>query len=421
MNPSLALIPCAFDTGKLYSVLPSDGLGDFTVSRNGTATYLGADGLLKTAQPNEPRLEFNTDGTFKGVLVEPAGTNLVLRSEEFENATWIKLNTTISQNTAISPSGILNADSFIGNDYGAFKLLTQSGIATSGIQYSHSVYVKKNTNDFFQIFGPSSVYTSATVFANFDLNNGVLGSVGEGTTASITNVGNGWYRCTMTATATATVASQSITGFGLITSATSIRAEYNTLSTSVFIWGAQIEVGSVATSYIPTVASTVTRPADAISKTEIADLIGQTEGTVFVELNLQKSFSRTAYAIVIRNNISTLNALRIYISLSGSINNNIAFQHVVNNVTTSVISNITTNNIAKIGVAYKNGQVTTMAINGNLYSTSGAIGAFTDSINQIVIGSFSVSAFLPLNDCVKSATIFKTRLSNAQLQALTTL
>jgi hypothetical protein len=82
-KPSLALIPTAHIAGKLYSVLPADGSGDFTVTRNGTGTFIGQDGLIKTALANEPRFEYNPDGTFRGVLVEPASTNLITDSTTF--------------------------------------------------------------------------------------------------------------------------------------------------------------------------------------------------------------------------------------------------------------------------------------------------------------------------------------------------
>ena len=87
MNPSLALLPWAHDPGKLYSVLPDTGTGDFTVNRNGTATYFDKDGILRTAQANEPRLDYDPlTGEFKGVLVEPAATNYIIESEKFNNS-----------------------------------------------------------------------------------------------------------------------------------------------------------------------------------------------------------------------------------------------------------------------------------------------------------------------------------------------
>lgn len=198
---------------------------------------------------NIPRIDYSLGGC-PSVLVEPQRTNLALYSEQFDTS-WNKQNTTISSNSSISPSGLQNADTFIANGSSSFKTLGISGAGTSGVAYTHTIYAKKNTNNFIQIFGAAAIYTTGTIFANFDLENGVVGSVGVGATASIQSVGDGWYRCIMTATATAT-SSGGILNFAIVTSASSPRSETNTLDTSVFIWGAQLEAGAYPTSYIPT-------------------------------------------------------------------------------------------------------------------------------------------------------------------------
>jgi hypothetical protein len=123
--------------------------------------------------------------------------------------------------------------------------------AINGVTYTHSIYAKKGTNNFIQLAGTGGIYTAGNVFANFDLNNGVVGSVGAGSTATITNVGNGWYRCTMTATATATASGNAIL-ICLVESATASRAEANSLTTNVFIWGAQLVEGTDAKPYFAT-------------------------------------------------------------------------------------------------------------------------------------------------------------------------
>jgi hypothetical protein len=185
---------------------------------------------------------------------------------------------------------------------------------------------------------------------------------------------------------------------------------------------AQLEAGSNATSYIPTVASTVTRNADVISKTGISSLIGQTEGTIYVEVDLINSFVRDGILVVIRNQASPNNRIQIVFGTTGNIANNIAFNHVVNGVANLVFSNtIRPLGISKIAVTYKNGSPTIMSINGVNYQTVGNVGAFTASINQFVLGSFGDTGAAPLNDSIKISYLLPSYLTVNQLNNLTTL
>jgi len=226
-DASLIVTPNAVKAGKLYSIKPTDGSGDLSVVRATSATRVDANGLVEI-----PR------------------TNLVLRSEEFDDAAWTKSNATITSNSIISPSGIQNADTLTGNGTFALHTISQNASLVSGTTYTISVYAKKNTNNFIQIIGGGVTFGS-NVWANFDLNNGVVGSVGSSTTARIENAGNGWYRCIITGAAILTTLNAA-PFYSLVTSATSVRAESNTLNTSFFLWGAQLEEGVTATEYIPT-------------------------------------------------------------------------------------------------------------------------------------------------------------------------
>ena len=101
-DASLIMYPSGYKAGKLYSLKPTNGTGDFTVVRNTTATRVNASGLIESVAANVPRIDY-TGGGCGSLLVEPAATNLLLRSEEFDNAYWTKANTTISADAAVAP------------------------------------------------------------------------------------------------------------------------------------------------------------------------------------------------------------------------------------------------------------------------------------------------------------------------------
>ena len=187
-----------------------------------------------------------------------ARTNVNLYSEQFNNAAYSINQGTISTNQVASPDGTTTAESFTAsagtvNPY-AYQLIT----TTTSSVYTFSIYVKKNTHDFVQIV----LNGVANGFANFNISSGVVGTLGAGgsATSSIVNAGNGWYRCIITYT-TATTSGNGYVN--LIGSATSGRsATFSAAGTeSVYLWGQQLELGSFATSYIPTTSSPVTRSA----------------------------------------------------------------------------------------------------------------------------------------------------------------
>jgi hypothetical protein len=241
-----------------------------------------------------------TGATPKGLLIEEQRTNLVTYSEQFDNAAWGKTNVTVTANTVVSPDGTVNADKLIATTTNALHIIEAAAASfTAGSLYTASVYAKKGETSFLQI-----TFSSAAIprKVNFDLNAGVTGTVDAGMTASIINVGNGWYRCIATGTSDATGSYRTV--FGLITSATAARFEAfaGDGTSGVYLWGAQLEAGAFATSYIPTVASQVTRAADSASMigNNFARWYNQSAGTVFAQYSvngLNPASSNAAYGI----------------------------------------------------------------------------------------------------------------------------
>jgi hypothetical protein len=244
-----------------------------------------------TDRLNVPRLTYqNGGGGCPSLLLEKQSTNLALYSEQFDNAAWTKGNSTITANTAISPDGTQNADAIVDTATNAEHNINQTIGITSNVSSTFSVYLKSGTQQFAMLrhFGAASEQYFCVVV---NLNTGTItktqaGTDTSATSSSITNVGNGWYRVTATCTYASTNA---IPILQLVNSATPTIGSFGNNSytgngtNSVLVWGFQFEQSSYPTSYIPTTSASATRIADACFKTGISSLIGQTEGTIFLD------------------------------------------------------------------------------------------------------------------------------------------
>lgn len=172
--------------------------------------------------------------------------NLFDYSEDFTNALWSKILGTITPNTISAPNESLTADTFTANGTAGIHQIVQNRSVISGNTYTISIYARANTNNFVQLLGASPIF-GGDFWANFDLSTGTVGTFGTATTASIQNAGGGWYRCIITGAAVSTTAGD--VSIVLVSSASASRAESNSLNTSIFLWGAQMDLGSVATTY----------------------------------------------------------------------------------------------------------------------------------------------------------------------------
>jgi hypothetical protein len=218
-----------------------------TFTRSTAATYVGSNGLIQTAAINEPRPNY-VSGILRGQLLESAATNLLLQSQFVSGWTANAATTTFNATGVLSPDGTTNGRTVNDTSAAVGGYVYQSVSFTAGTTYTMSVYVKKGVSTYFQI----KSFTQ-TGFATFNLSTNTVEAVsGIVSSATITPAANGWYRCTATMTATATASNN--VGY----------SDFEAAPTGDLfsLYGAQIEAGTSATSYIPTVASTVTRAAD---------------------------------------------------------------------------------------------------------------------------------------------------------------
>jgi len=197
---------------------------------NVTARLVPGNHAYQTTSGSRPALARTPDGGRR---------NLLFDTESFGAIGWVKTDTTVTDNTVISPDGTTTADSLNGFGAGSLSRVVYRNISRA-VPATFSVYAKKETNNFIQLLTDQA----NNGFVNFDLNNGTLSATTA--TGTITDVGNGWYRCSMAITSGSTFGNIYI---GLVTSNSAARYEANTLTTTVYLWGAQLETGSSATAY----------------------------------------------------------------------------------------------------------------------------------------------------------------------------
>ena len=348
---------------------------------------------------NIPRLDYS-NGTCPSLLVEPQRTNRLTYSSSFDNAAWTIFNCIVTANSVISPSGIQDGDTLTSTNSGAG--FYQALSVASGV-YTISVYAKKGTKNWMSFVDVAG----ANYRCWFNLDTGTLGTVTNGT-ATIEDAGNGWWRCTYTS-------STSLSGnYYQLAIAETDNSVTLTSNGTIFVWGAQMEVGSYATSYIPTTSASVTRNADVISKTGISSLIGQTEGTIFGE-----------FEVLPQKNDSMLCLIR---DLAGGLYGDFFFIRASLGVPAVSVRQGDTTYVAingatalsegyhKFAFAYKQNDFA-FYVDGQLIGTdtSGNV----PTCNEIYLGQY-VDGF-DREVSKKSFALWKTRLTNTQLSQLTSI
>jgi hypothetical protein len=290
---------------------------------------------------------------------------------------------------------------------------------TSGTTITASCFFKAHgTNTFVQIAVGGFTFSPASPFANFNLSGNGAITTGTYSSAFIQNYGNGWYRCGLTATAAAN-GTNNLAIVPIIASGTARNPTFAGDGVNgVYAWGAQVETGSVATSYIPTTTAAVTRNADVINVSgAVSGCIGQTEGTIYAEVDI-RAFANLGIFLSISNGGGN-DRIEIYKNTDSKI----YFDRVsttLSGTTTSVSSTSTYSaGILKVAVAYKSGD-TIMYINGSPATTVQTLTFTFLPITKITIGTnrADISQF---NDRIRSAALYTTRLTDSQLAALTTL
>jgi hypothetical protein len=340
--------------------------GGFT--RASTKYVVNKAGVLVEVPANIPAVEF--DGAFnKGYKAEPSATNLVLRSEELDAAAWSPTDTTVTPNAVISPKGVQDAD--IVSIGGAASRVAQNLSLGAGT-YTASVWVRSISSD----VGVRLVLVvdGSNVFDNIVVN-------------------DQWQRIKITVTASTGITAIQLRGSLAGGSPTG----------DVAFWGAQLETGSVATSYIPTVASTATRSADSLVFTGAQDLIGQSSGVILMDFI--KGFEANGFDQFFSLEASTSsNRINFRLEPSGSNNFRVSFR--VGGVDeNSTITGFPISSKIRILVDYISGDRLNIYINGSPFLTNVSIGTWASVISNIAIGN-GVGTGATLSNRIKSAYLW---------------
>lgn len=292
----------------------SRGVGSATFTRSTTGTYISKDdGLIKTVAIDEARFESG------GVLIEGASTNLVTRSEEFNDAAWTKAEASISADSSTAPDGAMTADNIVPTTNNTRHSVFRSSQSITG--HTYSVCAKANGYDWILLTSHSTSAPS-TRGTFFNVSNGTIGSVGTaGQNPKIEALSNGWFRCSIDEGD-----SPSSIFTVIVSNADGVEAFVGDGASGVLAWGATREALPFASSYIPTTTTAVTRTADDFSLPSSGNF-NEAEGTIVLDVaytgdtgSPQNCFSITDGSISNRTQIlrnPSTNLMRVFIASGG--------------------------------------------------------------------------------------------------------
>lgn len=384
-----------------------------TFTRSSTATYYGSGGLLKTAAVNEPRYEYDpVTLALRGLLVEEQRTNLLLRSQEFDEASWTKYQSSISPNSEVAPDGTLTADKVVdtvAND--SHQVSVAPSLAENTI-YSASVYVKAAQISILRIAITTKAGTTGQTY--FDLSAGVVAVLGSDHTAAIWSVGGDWYRCIVTFNSGAG-ASSTTTRFGLAKNSGSSAYTGDGVG-GLYLWGAQVEAGGFATSYIPTTISAVTRAADAPGVSSLASVgYNPTQGTFFAEYftppGQGATFTPTVFSL---NDATTGNRVQARYESGGALSGGLVIAGGISQAALGPLGALVPLSRVKLATAISSNDFAAVA--GGSAPLTDSAGSLP-SVTRLEIGTFLSSQHL--NGWLRRLRYYPRRLPDAILQAIT--
>ena len=409
---SILVTPTAISAAALHCIKPNTATGDFSFTRLTTSTRVNSSGLIESVLGSFPRIDFL--GGTGYILLEPASTNTATYSNDFTQGTNFNSggrtlsDCVLSANQGTAPDGTNTAQKLTDNNNGATGAISLDSFGaglTSATDSTVSIFVKKDTVRYFVI-----------KFSNFDTNQETSFDLDTATvnrgTGVITNYGSGWYRCSATFSTTTDLVGA--IQFLITNSSSSTGGNLRDGSNSTFLWGYQAEYSSFATSYIPTVASAVTRNKDEAGGSGDSSLMSSTEGTIYAEFAALANEGTTRSISLSDGTQDNRLLFGPHAAADGCLIN-IKTGSVLQVSENIVLSTITDFN--KIAIRYKANDVVVFR-NGELAASDTSVSlASADTFNSLQFDSGA--GFSDFSGKVKCVAVFKEFLDNDELECLT--
>lgn len=400
-----------------------------TFTRDSIGTYIDELGIVKYASNNTPRFEHDpVTGESLGLLIEESRTNQMIYSSDITGDT--AQNGTITGDATTAPDGTTTADKYAANSTNGIHRVDMpftSGQITNSTVYTFSVFVKANGYDKLHI--RYAGYNADDHGLGYDLSDGTTfagkfdgtSSLGAVTSSSMIAYPNDWYRCSFTFTTAADATSGVAQTLYYISNSESTTNFAGDGSSGMYFWGAQMEVGSFPTSYIPTSGSTVSRAADLVKiiGTNFTDFYNQNEGTFFIDSAVARGSAYQGYVGSTTNSTANGGSSYNFNSLMSDADNSDILLNIWDGTGSAQalipIAHPTGN--MKAAGAFKDNDFA-ISMNGSAVSTDTS-GTIDTNQDQLWIGRRPYANAGWLNNSIKRVVYYNKRLPNAQLQGLT--
>ena len=384
-----------------------------TFTRATTATTVDSSGLIVSVASGVARSYYDpTTLEYRGYLAEGARTNLLLRSEEFDNASWTKTDTTITANSIVAPDGATTADLMTEGSAGTARV-DQAATITANATVTVSRFIKRGDTDWVRLEVFETAVGGNRIDGWFNLATGSVGSAtntgtATGASVSIKAYSNGFYRCILSG-----AVNNGATAVTFMSASATANASTSRVASSTrYEWGAQFEnSASFASSYIPTTTAAVTRNADVLTYPSSGNISG-TVGSCYAEFTFPQSTPSGISPRLVDTGDAGLSIPLFLANVTGKV----TLYDVTDRAGTAPTFPVTT--LTKAASSWggstsglaRSGTVTSASFSGNLnVATTIGIG------NRGTGGAAGNSLF----GTIRNVRIYSTQFTDAQLQAIT--